>query len=83
MMLQAYYALKVSQFALSHMLSDYYGAYMIELLEHDIGVGFDPGPYPRLQLGPGQRFGSKGALVARLDDSNARGISSISRWIIP
>jgi cytochrome c553 len=85
MMLQAYYSLKVSEFALSHLWVDYYGAYMIELTEHDLGVGFDPGPYPRLQLGPGQRFGSKGALVGELDinPSNPSGIQSISRWIIP
>lgn len=83
--LQTFYSLKISEFALSHLWVDYYGAYMIELTEHDIGVGFDPGPYPRLQLGPGQRFGSKGALIAQLadDPSNPSGIESISRWIIP
>lgn len=83
--LQTFYALKISEFALSHLWTDYYGAYMIELTEHDLGVGFDPGPYPRLQLGPGQRFGSKGALIARLDDdpTNPSGVESISRWIIP
>ncbi|GER00087.1 cytochrome c [Iodidimonas gelatinilytica] len=83
MQLQAYYAMKSIQFAVEHMLSDYYGAYLLELIEHNIGTAFDPGPHPRLSLGPGQRFGSKGALIVRFDDSNRKGVIPVSDWIVP
>ncbi|GAK33400.1 cytochrome c, mono- and diheme variants [alpha proteobacterium Q-1] len=83
MQLQAYYAVKTISFAMGHLLSDYYGSYLIELIEHDIGVGFDPGPHPRLSLGSGQRFGSKGAYIVKFDATNRKGVEPVSDWIVP
>jgi hypothetical protein len=83
MQLQAYYAVKTISFAMGHLLSDYYGSYLIELIEHDIGVGFDPGPHPRLSLGSGQRFGSKGAYIVKFDETNRKGVEPVSDWIVP
>lgn len=81
--LQAYFAMKVTEFAMNHVLTDYYKDYLIEIIEHDLGAGFDPGPHPRLSLGPDQRFASKGAYVMRLNAEMRDGIEPVSAWLIP
>ncbi|GAB4572750.1 MAG: ABC transporter substrate-binding protein [Rhodothalassiaceae bacterium] len=81
--LQGYYAMKTTEFAMGHLLSDYYKDYLIEIIEHDIGAGFDPGPHPRLSLGPSQRYASKGAFIMRFDDAAKDGIEPITDWLIP
>ncbi len=39
--------------------------------------------YPRMSLGVGQRFASKGAYIVRFEDANKEKLTPVSPWIIP
>lgn len=39
--------------------------------------------YPRLSLGPGQRFASKGGYIVRFENSNSSKLIAESEWIVP
>ncbi len=80
---QAYFAMKMTEWAMAHLLSDYHRDYLIEIIEHEVENSLDPGPQPQMALGPGQRFGSKGAFVMRLDPEAPSGLVAASDWIVP
>ncbi|MEY4729060.1 MAG: hypothetical protein RL020_218, partial [Pseudomonadota bacterium] len=39
--------------------------------------------FPRLTLGPGQRFASKGAYVMRLNGPTSQDLVPTSEWLVP
>ncbi len=39
--------------------------------------------YPRLTLGPGQRFASKGAYIVRVDPADPARLTPVGEWIVP
>ena len=39
--------------------------------------------YPRLTLGPGQRFASKGAYIVRIDAADPARLAPVGEWIVP
>ncbi len=39
--------------------------------------------YPRLTLGPGQRFASKGAYIVRVDAADPARLAPVGEWIVP
>ena len=80
---QAYFAMKMTEWAMAHLLSDYHRDYLIEIIEHEVENSLDPGPQPQMALGPGQRFGSKGAYLMRLDPEAPSGLVAASDWIVP
>ena len=80
---QAYFAMKMTEWAMAHLLSDYHRDYLIEIIEHEVENSLDPGPQPQMALGPGQRFGSKGAYLMRLDPEAPSGLVAVSDWIVP
>jgi len=80
---KTFHTMKLVQFALDHMLSDFHRDYMIEIIEHEVENAYDPGPYPRLALGPGQRFASKGAFIMALSPEAKDGLIPVSDWIVP
>jgi hypothetical protein len=55
----------------------------VESFEHEAENALNPGVYPRLALGPGQRFASKGCYVVRLADGSPGGIEAVGGWIVP
>jgi len=59
--LNTYLALDAVRHALVHAVDRYSRDYLIETIEHEIENQLNPGIYPRLSLGPGQRFAAKGA----------------------
>ena len=77
------FSVKVLSRALKHIGSNFSRDYLIEKIEHlDQSVAISP-VYPRMTFGPGQRFGSKGAYIARLQANEKEPIKIISDWIIP
>ena len=62
---------------------DYYRDYLIERIERESEKDLNPGIYPRLALGPTQRFASKGAYIVRLDPEKPGQLVAVSDWIVP
>ena len=68
---------------LSHMVDAFQRDYLIERLddqvEHRVLTGF----YPRLTLGTGQSFGSKGGYVVHFAEAQGTKLARDSDWIVP
>jgi hypothetical protein len=62
--LNTYLALDAVRHALVHLVDRYSRNYLIESIEHEIENALNPGTYPRLSLGPGQRFAAKDARLS-------------------
>jgi hypothetical protein len=78
-----YYALSVLDAAVGYLLQDFYRDYMVERIEQEAESNLNPGMYPTLSLGPGQRFASRGSYVVRLDHDAPDGIRPVGDWIVP
>jgi cytochrome c553 len=63
-----------------HMLDNYYRDYLIERTEDMLGQSGNVTVYPRLSLGPKQRFASKGAYIAKFDGDK---LVADTEWIVP
>jgi hypothetical protein len=63
--LNTYLALDTVRHALVHLVDRYSREYLIESIEHNIENALNPGIYPRLSLGPGQRFAAKDAQLIK------------------
>lgn len=81
--LQTYYALTQMQFAFDNLIADFYRDYLIEFIEHEAEANLNPGVYPSLSLGPGQRFASKGAFIMKLSKESKDGYKAVTDWIVP
>ena len=71
------------QYGLEHIVDHFSRDYLFEYIEHEAENALNPGTFPRLSLGPGQRYASKGAFIVRLDPDQPRKIQPVSRWIVP
>lgn len=65
--LDTFFALSVADHAFGHLVTRYDRDYFIELVEHETENTLSPGIYPRLSLGPGQRFASKTCTITSLE----------------
>ncbi len=63
--LNTYFALSITDFAVDHMAGYYSRQYLIERIEHETENNLNPGIYPSLSLGPGQRFASKNCSIIK------------------
>lgn len=81
--LNTYYALTTAQFALESIVDQFSRDYFLEFIEHEAENALNPGTYPRMGLGPGQRFASKGAYIVRVDPGLAQPVVAASDWILP
>lgn len=79
--LDTYFVLSVVDHALAHMIDRFSRAYLIERVEHETENALNPGVYPRLSLGPGQRFASKGCALVRVEADGT--LAPASEWIVP
>jgi cytochrome oxidase Cu insertion factor (SCO1/SenC/PrrC family) len=70
--LATYYTLSLADHALMHLGRDLSRDAFLEAIEREAEREPNPGPFPRLSLGPGQRVAAKGCAVVRLDEAAGR-----------
>lgn len=80
---QVYYALSVVEKAVMEIQGDYLREYLLEQIEMIAESNLNPGVFPTLSLGPGQRIASRGSYVVRLDASAPGGVSADGEWLVP
>lgn len=68
--MNTYFALTVTDFAISHLVGNYSREYLIERIEHETENNLNPGIFPSLSLGPGQRFAAKGNYIVSMSKSD-------------
>jgi hypothetical protein len=68
---------------LSHMVDTWVRDYLVERIEDMLEHRILTGQYPRLSLGQGQRFASKGGFIVRFADRNSSRIAVDQDWMIP
>lgn len=78
-----HFALSITDHALMRLLQNYSRDYFIESVEHETENMPNPGVFPTLSLGPGQRFASRGSYIVKLPDSQTGRIEPVSGWIVP
>jgi hypothetical protein len=68
---------------LKHMVDAFVPDYLIEQLEDTVEHHLLTGYYPRLTLGPHQRFASKGGFLTRYDAAGKPGMIADGDWLTP
>ncbi len=76
--LDTWFTMALLDYSLEHMVENFSQDYLIETIENEAETALNPGVFPRLTLGPGQRFASKGAYIV-----DANGLKPESGWIVP
>jgi hypothetical protein len=79
----AYFAVTYLARGMKHINQNFSREYLIEVLEHALDNATFSSVYPRVSLGPGQRFASKGAYILGLSGEDDPEWLPISDWIIP
>ena len=78
-----YFAATIAGDALAHMDENFSRDYFIERVERMTEQSLFPAIYPRLSLGPGQRFASKGGYIARFAGADGDRFVAESDWLVP
>jgi hypothetical protein len=81
--MNAYLAATVTGMELSHGRDTHSREFLLERVEHRLGTALEPSIYPRLSLGPGQRYASKGSYIVRVGGAEAGQLTPVSDWIVP
>jgi hypothetical protein len=81
--MNAYLAATVTGLVVSHSMDTYSREYLLERMEHRVGTANEPSIYPRLSLGPGQRYASKGSYIVQATGAEDRDLKALSDWIVP
>jgi len=66
-----------------HMLDSFVRDYLVERVEVLLSHRLVNAHYPRLGLGPGQRFASKGGYLVRFPDASGARLVADSDWVVP
>jgi hypothetical protein len=69
--------------ALGEMLDSFVPEYLLERTEDMLSHRLTNGYYPRLTLGPGQRFASKGGYLIHFTADAGEAIVADSAWVVP
>jgi hypothetical protein len=75
-----YLAVTLAGGAIVHLGNNYSREYLIERIEHGSDNALAKGAFPRIGLGPGQRYASKGAYLIRLTGTS---LVAVGDWMIP
>lgn len=78
-----FFVLRAIGRTIMHLRDKFSREYFIELVEHISEKLLVSSVYPRLTLGPGQRYASKGAYILKLSEYNQKKHVPVNRWIIP
>jgi hypothetical protein len=78
----AYFAATVTGDAISHIGEYFSRDYFIERIEQMAETSLSPSIYPRLSLGPGQRFASRGGYILGFPQGAATPVP-VSDWLVP
>ena len=82
-MINTHFAIAIAGDALAHMMDSFSREYFVERVEHIMTTTIMPSYFPRLSLGPDQRFASKGVYIVRTDDGQNRKLVAVSDLIVP
>ncbi len=82
-MFEEYYAMSLLEAALFEISNDFYRDYLLERVEDESQKDLNPGIYPALALGPGERFASKGVYIVALTGRGEPRLVAKSGWITP
>jgi len=78
----AFFAAAIAVDAVDQMLDFFSRDYLLEKVEHMTENAIPPSTYPRLSLGPGQRYASKGSYILRYVPETG-GYIPEGDWIVP
>lgn len=81
--MNAYLAATVTGMIVTHGRDTYSREFLIERMEHLLGTSLELSIYPRLSLGPGQRYASKGSYIVAVGGADDRQLRPVSDWIVP
>ena len=81
--LNTHLVLAIADDALEHLGENFSRDLFIERIEEAMENASNPGVFPHLSLGPGQRFASKGCYIVKLSDRVKGGLEAVSAWILP
>ncbi len=76
---ETFTAFMITGNALRHLRGNYYRDYLLELLEHKVERAVVSALYPRLTIGPGQRYAAKACRIEKVGDT----LEAITPWIVP
>ena len=66
-----------------HLIDAFVPNYLVERIEDTLEHRVLTGYYPRLTLGPHQRFASKGGTFARFTEPTGHRMEPIGDWVVP
>jgi hypothetical protein len=78
-----YLACGVVSEALNEMLDNFMRDYLVERIESMVSHRQLTGYYPRLGLGYGQRFASKGGYLVKFSEPGGLAVVPITDWVVP
>jgi hypothetical protein len=78
-----FFAATLAGDVLSHMADNFSRDYFVERVEMMASRALNMSWYPRVSLGPGQRYASKGAYIVGLPDDVRGDPRPLSGWIVP
>ena len=76
-------AIKTLMNAIKHTRSHFNRAYIIELIEHKLDKAVLTGMYPKLTIGPNQRYASRGGFIMKVPDDVSAPLQPVSEWLLP
>ncbi len=81
--LDTLFTLSAADDALDRMAGHFSRDYFVEILERETERAPNPGVFPRLGLGAGQRFASTGCYIVKPAAGAPGGLAAASEWIVP